>query len=159
MLSIKIYWCTSRFCVANATFKECNPCNQFSLVGKYVCVRSKCIISISKCSLNTFHPIWDILKPIKPSRPRCYCLAWPRLGNSQRRFTLNHPPTRQPRKLIFGMQPNHNLARRNMKKKIRFNWPSPPKTRFFSLFLFSFSYTYFSPRRGYHRVPKFCMGF
>ena len=26
---------------------------------------------------------------------------------------------RQPSKLIFGMQPNHNLTRRNMKKKIR----------------------------------------
>ena len=29
---------------------------------------------------------------------------------------------------------------------------------FFSFFLF-LCYTYFSPRRGYRRVPKFCMGF
>jgi hypothetical protein len=39
------------------------------------------------------------------------------------------------------------------------NYVSPIYGIFSLSFLLFFSYTYFSLRRGYCRVPKFCMGF
>ena len=121
----KFYCLSILFCIAHKLY-YCKQCNTKCLLGTGYPHRS-CKIILRLASHTQLGLLFGLAKArLKLSQRRSLGLLLP---------THHHPPTdhtnflgtsRQARKLIFGMQPNHNLTRSNM-KKLRHNtlWKVP----------------------------------